>query len=263
MNSKMNIQSYLPNTKSLVWSAISVFICIVSYTAVQYHKSSSIRAVYINIPKVEEGRKLLTTRMIADIISSIVPKDMSKTEISKLNLKLLEDIITKDSRVLNVEVYINGNNSLIIDVTPREPVLRIKNKNGEDYYVDKKGNRIAKVDKVTVRVPVVSGYLSDYDPEWKDLKSHDMHDIYKIANVLTEDELMKALIEQVYFDNDGYITLIPKIGREQIAIGSTDDLDYKIENLKESYKLIMKQYGWNNFKVMNLDIVNQIGLSKS
>lgn len=262
MTKLKNIQDYLPSTRSLVWSAISICICIGLLTAAQYHKRSNIESVYINISETGESKSLVTKKMVAELVSKIVPRDMSQSQIAELNLRRIEETLANNSRISNAEVYINGNNDLIIDVFPREPALRIKNKNGEDYYVDREGNKIAIVENVAIRVPVVSGYLNEYDPKWKDLKSHDMHDIYKIANVLTEDEVLKALVEQVYFESNGDITFIPKIGRERIEIGTTENLDYKIENLKQSYKLIMKQKGWNSFKTLNLAYKNQVLIDK-
>lgn len=248
----------LPNTRSILWAILSMLICITLVVAANYHKNSNLNSIVFHLPKKDNSKTLVSKGLIEKLISGMIPNDFQNVGIIDLDLKLIERIIERDSRIKNAEVYIDGSKKLHIEVEEREPVLRVKNKSGEDYYIDEHGNKIALLENVSIRVPVVTGYINSYSNEWRDIKAHNMHDVHRLANVLREDDVLKALVEQVNFDKNGYITLIPKVGREEIKIGSTEELELKVDLIKNSYKHILRQDGWGAYKALNVDIPNQI-----
>lgn len=251
-------KSLMPSSKSILWAISSIAIGILLIVAAEYHKNSKLNSFKINIIKDEDSKSLLSKELVAKLISGVFPSNIKTAKFDQIDVRKVEMILERDSRVRNAEVYFDGTNRLYIDVEERKPVVRIKNKNGEDYYIDDKGNKIVILDNVAVRVPVVSGFVDNYIVDWEDIKSHNMHDIKKIANTIMEDDFLSALIEQVYFNKSGDITFIPKVGREEIKIGNTQELDKKVEHLKESYKYIIPRNGWGEYKALNLEHVNQI-----
>jgi len=99
------------------------------------------------------------------------------------------------------------------------------------------------------------------DPElktdWKDLKGHTLQDVLSIAKELPKDDFLQALIEQIYVERDGSITLIPKMGKQELIVGSTEKLKVKLRNIKLAYKTIVRIKGFDKYDKFIFEITNQ------
>ena len=90
------------------------------------------------------------------------------------------------------------------------------------------------------------------------MKAHQIHDILAIAKQLPKDEFLQALIEQIYLEKDGSITLIPKVGKQELILGSTEKLNLKLRNIKLTYKSIVRIKGFDKYERFIYEYTNQI-----
>lgn len=191
--------------------------------------------------------------------------------LGSIPLDKIHSVIAASPFVKDVNVSMDVNGLVRANVNQREPIVRIIDESGKQFYLDRDGYRIPLSHEYPARVVVASGKISSGtkdnnnqkagQSEYKNL-SPDLQKIYKTASFLQLDEFAKALTEQIYLDNYGEIELIPKIGDYTILIGDTSLLKEKFEKLKAFYsagntKLLSAEY-----KTVNLKYRDQIVCKK-
>lgn len=228
------------------------------YSTVQHQLNSELSKVSILIDKIEGSKSLVTKKDIISDFKSIVGENWSDLQIKELDLVTLELELEKDSRVLNAEVFLDAQNKLYIQIEQREPIMRIISDNGENYYIDNNGDRIQPIKKLAARVPIVTGKVMKYRPDWKDKPKHNLNDLYTLVSNSSKDDFLRALFEQIHVDEEGHITIIPKFGGEKLFFGDIRFLDEKLENIRIAYSRLLKTQGYGKYAVLKLDIPNQI-----
>lgn len=243
--------------RTLIWTAILGLIAVAFVYAVTEQMNSRVAKLEIDIPTHKNERALITKKGVSKKILDIVGKDIRTVDLVDLDLTRLEATLEKDSRIENVEVYIDKRNTLKVNVEIRRPFIRIMANNDEQYYLDAKGSRIATVKDQAVRVPIVTGDVNKYSANWQNNKKHNLNEIFILAKSLYKDDFLYALVEQIVIDESNRMTLIPKVG-PRLVIGDSKDLGQKLINLKEGYKQILKRDGWEGIEELNFEIKNQI-----
>ena len=75
---------------------------------------------------------------------------------------------------------------------------------------------------------------------------------------LRNDEFWDALVEQIVVEKGNEVVLIPKVGNFRIVLGTLDDMNEKLENLRIFLREGIVLKGWNVYKEINLKFKNQI-----
>jgi len=87
-------------------------------------------------------------------------------------------------------------------------------------------------------------------------------DLFKLSSFITQDQFLKAQIEQIYVTKTGEFELIPKVGRHLIIFGGIEDMENKFDKLLVFYHQGMNKTGWDKYKTINLKFENQVVCSK-
>jgi cell division protein FtsQ len=146
-----------------------------------------------------------------------------------------------------------------IEISQRQPVLRIMNQFDQDYYVDKNGFKIPLSANFTARVLAANGFIDEpFNGKIDTLHTQLAKDIFKTVDYIRKDALWDAQVAQVYINQDHEIELIPRVGNQRILLGNADSLDVKFHNLLAFYKQALPQVGWDAYKVINIKYANQI-----
>lgn len=90
-----------------------------------------------------------------------------------------------------------------------------------------------------------------------------MTDLYKFALFLQENEFWNDQIEQIYVYPDNDIELIPRVGNHRIMLGTLDEFEEKLANLKLFYEQAIPKVGWEKYSMINLKYKNQIVCTKN
>lgn len=242
----------------VLWISALVGIAALVWFSVQTHLKSKINRIELTIEKLDGSRNLISNKVALKHIESFFGKEIQEVRFAQLETKKLEAALKNDSRIEHAEVFVDGNNILYVNITQRTPIVRVMADNGEDYYLDRYGARIKTVKKSAVRVPVASGHIDKFVSDWKELKGHTLQDVLSIAKELPKDDFLQALIEQIYVERDGSITLIPKMGKQELIVGSTEKLKVKLRNIKLAYKTIVRIKGFDKYDKFIFEITNQI-----
>lgn len=249
--------------QKLMWAFVLVSIVFLVWFSVNTQMKSKLNTIELTIEQLDGSRNLISKEVALKHIEEFFGISIQEVKFARIETKKLEAALKRDSRIEHAEVYVDGNNILYVDIVQRAPIVRVKARNGEDYYLDKYGERIKTVKKSAVRVPIASGYIDRFVPEWQELKGHSLHDVFSLAKELPKDDFLQALVEQIYIEKDGSITLIPKIGKQELILGSTEELRIKLQNIKGTYKQLIRIKGFDKYKKFNFEITNQVRSIKS
>lgn len=180
-------------------------------------------------------------------------------KISEIDLEGIEKVIEKLPYVSKAEVYADIDGVMKVRVEQREVILRVINKIGQEYYVDRNGNKIPVTLKYVPRVLVANGHISEgYSNALEPVETVLVQDLIAVVNRVMGDHLWENQIVQIYVNNQGDIEFVPRVGTEILLIGSSDNLDDKLRRLEIYYKNILPKVGTEAYEKVNVKYREQI-----
>ncbi|WP_235524156.1 cell division protein FtsQ [Pedobacter sp. Hv1] len=183
--------------------------------------------------------------------------------LERINIHQIEKSLKANPYIAFAKVYADMDGIVHIEVKQRQPVLRILNAAGQDFYIDSNGLKMPMSPNFTANVLVATGnILEAFRGKVDTLLTPLAADLYKTALFMKKDTLWNAQIEQVFVNDKQDIELIPRVGNQRIILGNADSLETKMNNLLAFYKQAMPLVGWNAYKTINLKYTNQIVCEK-
>ncbi len=172
-------------------------------------------------------------------------------------------------KTLHAFVLMNGN--MLVKMEQKNPLIRVNNIFGQDFYIDEDGICIPVSDKYSARAVFVNGNIAEkfsananvyeknengeYIYTW-------LRKIYELAKILQKDSFFSAFIEQIYVDAQQEIELIPKLGNQYIQLGNMDMLNDKLDRIYYFYTEGIKKSGWDKYYKINVKYKNQVICTK-
>lgn len=172
-------------------------------------------------------------------------------------LELAKYIEENNRLVRHVNCYHTPDSLLRIDVEQRNPVLRVKSdvrvQNGkgvslQDFYVDYDGEMMPAQFGTAICLPLATGKV----------QTKDIEALRDFALFLRDDDFWGDQVTQIFVRDNGDFELIPRIGDHTILLGSLDNYEQKLDNVRKFYKKVMPQRGWNAYKTINVKFNGQI-----
>jgi cell division protein FtsQ len=244
--------------RGFTWGLLLCGLIALMFAAMERKKHLVFELVDITINETEMGRNLVSEEDLRLAIRNHLGFELDVSTIADIDIRELERVLNQSSFIQQAEVYVTGSHKIKIEITQREPIVRIQPEaNEEPYYLDRFGEQVPVVRNFAIRVPMATGDIEQYDPEFMESETN-LNAVYQLAMKIKSDEFLAALIEQIHFDEKENIILIPKIGKEKILLGDVAQLDEKMEDLKTFYKEGITREGWNKFAYLNLKYDNQI-----
>ncbi|WP_316824833.1 cell division protein FtsQ [Pedobacter miscanthi] len=183
--------------------------------------------------------------------------------LENINIHKIEKKLQSNPYIGFAKVYVDMDGVLHIEVKQRQPILRILNENGQDFYIDNDGLKMPISSNFTANVLVATGHISEvFGSRVDTLHTQLARDLYKTAQYIKKDTLWDAQIEQIVVDQKNDIELVPRVGNQRIILGDADSLEKKMKNLLLFYKKAMPQVGWDTYKTINIKYTNQIVCEK-
>ncbi|HEX5001139.1 MAG TPA: hypothetical protein VFW78_01475 [Bacteroidia bacterium] len=185
-----------------------------------------------------------------------------------INIGLLEKIVYTNPYVKKAEVYSSIDGYVTIEIWQRDPIMRIINNDNEHFYIDDAGIFMPVSDQYTKPVAVATGFIFD-DYKQKELAFASafpgdstmkpvLVQVNDIALFLRAHPFWDAQVEQIFVNTDSEIELIPRVGDQRILLGSSENLDEKMNNLFLFYTEAMKKTGWDHYSLINLKFKGQV-----
>ncbi len=246
--------------KILSLSGILVIIIIITLYLV-FSEKTICKDINIEIINTEK-EQLINEEHIKKIVLNKY-KDLIGDNINSVNLSDLEKLIEKHPSVKNAEVYKTINGILAIKIEQKTPIVRIMPIYGNNFYIDKEGTFMPVSNKGSARVIVANGNIG-FDYKNTALTINDtivterLRDIYKLAKEISDDDFLKAQIEQIFVKPNEDYELIPKVGNHIVVLGDIYNYKNKLKYLKNFYLKTLNNKVWGIYKEINLKYKNQI-----
>lgn len=117
-------------------------------------------------------------------------------------------------------------------------------------------------DHFTAKVLVATGSLPNYDDRFIERKRSRLKNAFELTHLILQDDFLQPMIEQIHFESQGSITLIPKLGRHKIIFGKYEDAEDKLRKLKIFYKEALPHEGWRKYRTVDLSYEGQVVCKK-
>jgi cell division protein FtsQ len=240
---------------SLCW-LISIGGVVVLMSFINIKKSQLIcKDVKVYIP----GNQYFIDMKEIDNILNVKNHALIGRPIEDINIQALESKLKANPFIESAKVYIDMDDVIRVEITQRQPILRIMNQNDQDFYVDSHGLKMPLSNNFTARVLVANGFIDEpFAGKVDTMHTELATEIYKTADYIRRDSLWDAQIAQIYVNQAHEIELIPRVGNQRILLGNADSLDTKFHNLLIFYKKALPQVGWGAYKIINIKYANQV-----
>lgn len=199
----------------------------------------SARAAFVS---KEDVKKILVS-------NKVNPIGVPMNKVSLLNI---EKKLAKHVFILDAQCYKTADNAVHIEIEQRLPVVRVMSNDGDNYYIDAKGEKIARI-SYPADVIVATGNINT-----KYAKKY----LAPIGVMLQEDEFWNGQMEQINVLKDGSMEMVSRVGNHIVYFGVPENMPSKLDKLKHFYKDVLCQVGWNKYKQISLEYNNQIICTK-
>ena len=229
----------------VIFRWMAMIILLVTLLVFTHYRQNMQRISLADIKISESDDNFVTPQIVLDYLKiksvdfdSIFIKDFSKAS--------LENLLKNHPGIKEAEVFVDQRGKVNILIEQKKAIVRIKT-DIYDYYLDEFGNKMELSNNFTPRVVVATG----------DIISKNHSDIYSFINEINKSDFWNAQITQIHFENED-VVLIPRIGDQKINIGSFKNIEEKLNNLYQFYKVAMPLKGWQTYSVINLKFKDQI-----
>lgn len=255
-----------PQTSSMLqriaWIGGAMLTIMVITAAVSRKKAMAVAATVVNVKPLEGGAFLIDSADVIKIISQSLGEPLDDQLAGEVDADRVERVLEEDPFVQNAEVALTANSRIIIEVVQREPALRVKDKEGSSYYLDKTGTRVPLSKHFAARTLVATGNIPPHTPEFLKRKKSGMKDLFELTRFILADDLWRALIEQIYVNGRKEFVLVPKVGDQIILLGKFENIEDKFRRLRAFYEKGMSYEGWQRYKSIDLRFRGQVVCEK-
>jgi cell division protein FtsQ len=258
--------------KIALWVTLAISVIVGLVLTGIYHQNKVCKSMEISID-YRGSESFITEDEIRTYLISKSDSIIGKT-ISEIDEQLIESILNDNPYVLQAEVFVSFNADVNIKLIQRKPLVRIINKQNQQFYLDDMGVKMPVKLACPARVVVVNGNVSSvYTPFISTVstlrndtinlaKDTVLYSVFKIAEFLSRNDFFNAQIEEIFVNEHKEIELFPKLGDQIIVFGSIDNLEDKFSKLMVLYKDGFNKIGWDKYSIINLKYNNQVVCTK-
>ena len=252
----------LSTVKRASWIGLLFFAAFLVISAVERKEASLASELSIGIEPLPDGQLLIDDQDVRQAIERSFGYRLEGLPIGSIDVERLEKALEEEPLILDADVYIAANNRIKVGIVQRQPILRVMDNNGLNYYLDANGIKMPLSAHFAAKVIVATGNLPPHEPQFLNRKRNTLKDAFLLTKLIREDEFLNALIEQIHVSNRGEITLVPKVGNHKIIFGKFDSAAKKLQRLKIFYKEALPYEGWNKYSEISLQYDGQVVCKK-
>lgn len=203
--------------------------------------------------------------------------------IGGIDLVGIEEGLRHIGCVASADVYHTMDGVLHVNVKQREPIVRVINRDGSSFYIDREGWTMPLSPNYTARVLVVTGPLSEpfaEKPPFDAIHAPDSlrslthcDEIFALASEVVNDPEWNALFDNASIDATGAFELIPRIGGQRVRIGNPSEpgsetgdaieamrsvVRSRLDKLRHFYQQGMAQSDWRMYSTIDTRFADQV-----
>lgn len=247
---KISIRKIIQATLTLVLLGTCITAVL---SATRLHKTRKVSEVDIRIENNKYG--FVTERDVKETILKNGGFADDKMPVAKLDIEQIEQELINNAWVDDAEVYVDNKSRLHALVTQRVPTVRIFEKSGDSYYLDKNNDSLGLSDKYNYYTMVVTNV-----PDLKDDSASDRlkAEIRAVTDFIRKSDFWNAQVSQVIVMDDKRFEIVPVLGEHRIIIGDTTNLQKKFDNLFTFYNKVLNEIGWDQYQLLDVSYKGQL-----
>ncbi|MCB0629946.1 MAG: cell division protein FtsQ/DivIB [Saprospiraceae bacterium] len=252
-------QKHIRQLKTLGYLAAGLLGILLIISAVERKGENRVVDVVVDIEPLPDSSLLIKREDVLLAIDRSFGYPLNALPVREVNMERLERILEEDPFVLDAETYINAKSKIFIHIEQREPILRVIDNNGLNYFLDRTGVRMKPSQHASPHVIVLTGNIPPYSDDFLEPdKDHLLKDLFELTELIRKDELLNPMIEQIHVTNRNEVTLVPKIGQQKIFFGRIRESEEKLERLKIFYREAAPYEGWRKYRSLDLRYEGQV-----
>ena len=216
------------------------------------------KGIHISIDYPSDEAHFVSEASIRQLVTNKPGFRCKGQPFSAVNTLELTQYLEEHNRLIrHVACYHTPDSLLRIDIEQRDPIIRVKSQNDvrdaqghamRDFYIDRDGEMMPAQLGTAIRLPLVTGHV----------RASDLQPLHDFALYLKHHDFWADDITQIYLDEKGDVSLIPRIGDHLIELGSLDGYDEKLDHVREFYDQVMPRRGWNAYHVISVKYDGQV-----
>jgi len=239
--------------KAFVWVVFLAVLAGVTLTAARFQDRNLVKEVKAEVVLLDKGNNLIQPEEFERLVAKKFGP-MKGIPIDMIDMRAVEDFLELNPYLRQADVYLGASGRLVLNLHQRVPLMRVVDNSGRHWYVDTDTVRMPVSTHFTARVPLVNGNF----PVTADVKQWPMDDLFRITEMLQDDDFMGSLIDQIYVESPQKIWLVPRLGPSRILLGTTEDLESKVERITKFYKKALPAQGWDAYSYIDTRFAGQI-----
>ena len=212
-------------------------------------KNNSRPVSTINVQFTGEDNVFITSEMVNKLLIQsqkklyFLPKDA-------IDLKEMEFLLESNDMIKSAQVYLTVNGEVRVKVEQKRPIARVDS--DDVFYIDEDGFRMPLSSQHSARVPLAYGIVDEADLET----------VYKVALTVYKDSFLKTYVTEIHQNENKEISLKLRLLDFEVLVGTLDNLEIKLQNLKAFYQKAKKDTMLDVYKSVNLQFDNQVVCTK-
>ncbi len=251
--------------------ALAVGMFLLLGFAVESNKNIPCQKFVVNVNK-SCGHDFISADEVRNKIYSLVDTIEGRTVNNGL-LKDIKSIVEGIPYAQNAHIYRTIDGEIRVNVSQRQPMLRVINRQNQSYYIDREGRLLPMNSNYTARVKVATGNIhlpyspgtdlsKEKNPEKLSASEKTMRNLYQLASFINDHKFWNAFIDHIAVLPNGEFELIPKNAVHVIEFGGIDQMEEKFRKLMVFYQNGLTRVGWYHYNRINLKFSNQVVCSK-
>ena len=212
-------------------------------------KNNSRPVSSVNVQFTGEDNVFITSEMVNKLLIQsqkklyFLPKDA-------IDLKETEFLLESNDMIKSAQVYLTVNGEVRVKVEQKRPIARVDS--DDVFYIDEDGFRMPLSSQHSARVPLAYGIVDEADLET----------VYKVALTVYKDSFLKTYVTEIHQNENKEISLKLRLLDFEVLVGTLDNLEIKLQNLKAFYQKAKKDTMLDVYKSVNLQFDNQVVCTK-
>lgn len=256
---KIHVPRELRDSLRRLGNLAGLFVLLaILIAAVERKEARVVNRVLVEITPLEEERYLIDSADVVRLIVRTFGYGLEQLPLARVETERLERVLRADPFVADAEVFVDAEVNVHIAIRQREPILRVIDSNGKNYYLDAEGNQLPLSSHYTPRILVATGNIPPYVADFLEKESYVLKDLFTLTQMILDDPFLMPMTEQIHVSNNKEFTLIPKLGRQKILLGGAQHLEKKLDYLKLYYEKALPFSGWKKYRALDLRYEGQI-----
>jgi cell division protein FtsQ len=244
------------------WTIVIVFFLFSSINAVEVRQHEVCRGIQFEINKGQENYFIDEQDLKRELThqqANLIGKRMVS-----IDFKKVERNIDKNLFVEKAMIYKSNTGNLVVEVLPKNPIVRVLANNGMNYYVSDKWRWMPTSGKYTKKVLLITGDVTDITSAKNPRDSSFNQQVKMITEFIVSDPFWSGLIDQIHVNNGKKICLITSIIQPYIVFGTVDkQMETKFKKIEIFLKKCLPVIQANNYESLDISFKNQvIGVKK-